>query len=515
MSLVVASCLLTVFAIFWATKRKKEYFLLCALAASLIVYLVFTLMYIAKKGGIGGTLRTILFLTDGFRVRLQYTRLTLWQLGYGLAVGRYLFPWLFVVTALYYFSHPKLGWLRRHAWVTAIPPGLALVLYYPPVFLFVARDSAVQKWLIYLSLGWIAAYLALGTVLLVAEPGNVRIRYIRTSAVLRCVMLLSVTALYALYCPQDPAQVYLFYQDAYMAHRGLWYLNPYLSPATYGVVLAANTVSLLLGSVSMMSVARMKWSEGQDDVRLQRKYDAASLGGSVFVHGIKNQLLANRVLCKRLAEQLDADQPDLAALRSYAQQLLENNAGLISHVEELYKSFKSNALSMRRCSLTVIVQGAVEGLQKKYPAARVETQLPEGLYVLADEAHLRAAITNLLVNGWEATVSAGKTEPIAVTCYEKQRVNGICVRDHGVGIGKYDLGKIFDPFYSSKNSNSNWGLGLYYVRTIVKKHMGTLKVESIYGSGASFYILLPKILPERGQKRGKVHEHPHQRGGGQ
>ena len=67
----------------------------------------------------------------------------------------------------------------------------------------------------------------------------------------------------------------------------------------------------------------------------------------------------------------------------------------------------------------------------------------------------------------------------------------------------------------SKNSNSNWGLGLYYVRTIVKKHMGTLKVESIYGSGASFYILLPKILPERGQKRGKVHEHPHHRGGGQ
>ena len=79
---------------------------------------------------------------------------------------------------------------------------------------------------------------------------------------------------------------------------------------------------------------------------------SASLGGSVFVHGIKNQLLANRVLCKRLAEQLDADQPDLEALRSYAQQLLENNAGLISHVEELYKSFKSNALSMRRCSLT-------------------------------------------------------------------------------------------------------------------------------------------------------------------
>ena len=90
-----------------------------------------------------------------------------------------------------------------------------------------------------------------------------------------------------------------------------------------------------------------------------------------------------------------------------------------------------------------------------------------------------------------------------MTCYEKQRVNGICVRDHGVGIGKYDLGKIFDPFYSSKNSNSNWGLGLYYVRTIVKKHMGTLKVESIYGSGASFLYSAAENFAGAGPKEGE------------
>ena len=72
-----------------------------------------------------------------------------------------------------------------------------------------------------------------------------------------------------------------------------------------------------------------------------------------------------------------------------------------------------------------------------------------------------------------------------------------------MGIGKYELKKIFEPFYSSKNSNSNWGMGLYYVRTIVKKHMGSLRVDSDYGKGTSFYILLPKLLPER-VKRGKA-----------
>lgn len=497
MPLLVAVSLLAVFLVFFVAKRKKEYLLLCALAASLVVYLVFILMYIAKKGGIGGSLRSVLFLSEHLRRQLQFAQLTLAQQGYGLAIGRYLFPWFFLLIALYYSDSVRLEWLRRHSWVTAVLPVLSLVLYYPPVFVRVAHGQPAQQFAVYTSLGWISAYLALGVVLLVLEPLHVRIRYIRNSELLRGVMLASIALLYALYCPQDPAQIYLFYRDTYMAYLGLWYLNPYLSPATYLVVVVGNVVSLLLGGVSMMSIARMEWSEDQNDVRLQRKYDAVSLGGSVFVHGIKNQLLASRVLCRRMNEQLSAEQPDLEAVRAYAQQLAENNEGLLSHVEELYKSFKSNALSMRSCGVEQLVDGAVSALRKKYPAAQVTTDLPAGLYVLADEAHLRAAITNLLTNGWEATLSADRDTPLAVTCYEKRRDICICVRDGGVGIGKYDIGRIFDPFYSSKNSNSNWGLGLYYVRTIVKKHMGSLKVESQYGVGTSFYILLPKLLPER------------------
>ena len=88
MLLIVAAGMLAVFAVLWLTKRKKEYGLLCALAASLLLYLVFMLIYIAKKGGIGQSLSSVLFVTDGLRRRLQYLQLTLRQLGYGLAVGR-------------------------------------------------------------------------------------------------------------------------------------------------------------------------------------------------------------------------------------------------------------------------------------------------------------------------------------------------------------------------------------------------------------------------------------------
>lgn len=492
--------MIATYLLFFLVKRKKEYFLLCVLTIILAEYLIFILIYIAKKGGIGGSLSLVLFLSDRFRKSLQYMRLTLGQQGYGLALGRHLFPWVFLLAVLHY-SDLRLTWLRQRKWVLGILPVLSLILYYPAVFSRLINTKGTQSLVIYGTLSWILLYLLTGIVLLVMEPGRVRIRYIRESVLKRCVMLISIAALYLIYCPQDPAQVYLFYKDPFMTPFGLWYLNPFLSPETYLVIIIVTFVALLLGLYSMVSIAKMEWSEDQDDVRLQLKYDAASLGGSVFIHGIKNQLLANRVLCKRLNEQLDSETPDIELMQGYARQLTENNVGLLSHVEELYKSFKSNQLSMRTCDLRGIIDGAVKGLRQKYPMAQVEVEVPEGLIVFADETHLRAAIVNIMVNGWEATVSAGKELPLSITCYEKRRDIGIYIQDHGTGIGKYELNKIFDPFYSSKNSNSNWGLGLYYVRSIVDQHRGTLKVESEYGQGTGFYLLLPKLLPERSGKK--------------
>ena len=66
------------------------------------------------------------------------------------------------------------------------------------------------------------------------------------------------------------------------------------------------------------------------------------------------------------------------------------------------------------------------------------------------------------------------------------------VKDNGNGMTKMQRKKIFEPFYSSKNSNFNWGMGLYYVREIVKSHLGSIRVESKEGVGSSFFILLPK-----------------------
>jgi signal transduction histidine kinase len=61
--------------------------------------------------------------------------------------------------------------------------------------------------------------------------------------------------------------------------------------------------------------------------------------------------------------------------------------------------------------------------------------------------------------------------------------------DTGTGIAPENLGKIFEPFFTTKDKGTGFGLSTCY--TVVKKHRGQLRVESVLGQGTTFHVLLP------------------------
>ena len=131
--------------------------------------------------------------------------------------------------------------------------------------------------------------------------------------------------------------------------------------------------------------------------------------------------------------------------------------------------------------------------------------LPADLWCLeADAGQLSQSLHNLLINaaqampdGGEVTVRGGNesldtdnTHRLPAGDYIR-----ITVEDHGCGIPRENLARIFDPYFTTKSQGS--GLGLASVYSIVKRHGGTVGISSTLGVGSSFDIHLPALPGKR------------------
>ena len=75
----------------------------------------------------------------------------------------------------------------------------------------------------------------------------------------------------------------------------------------------------------------------------------------------------------------------------------------------------------------------------------------------------------------------------------------ICVRDNGPGFQKEILGRVFDPYVTSKPKGT--GLGLAIVKKIVEEHGGRIEAENRPEGGARVRVLLPVTTQARGRSR--------------
>jgi signal transduction histidine kinase len=108
--------------------------------------------------------------------------------------------------------------------------------------------------------------------------------------------------------------------------------------------------------------------------------------------------------------------------------------------------------------------------------------------VHADPAQIGQVVMNLVLNAINAITPPGKIE---VRTRLAGRSVELEVADTGCGIPQENIGRVFEPFFTTRAEKEGSGLGLAVSYGIVKKHHGDIEVASELGKGSTFTVRLP------------------------
>jgi len=227
---------------------------------------------------------------------------------------------------------------------------------------------------------------------------------------------------------------------------------------------------------------------------LERRKDAFI---GMASHELKNPLTALKLqttlLHKQLARQgIPASAPVLSRMEAQ----LNTISRLVEELLDVSK-IQAGKLEYRQetVDLDALLREIANTMQQTHPSHRILVRGVAQISLMADRDRMGQVFTNLLSNAIKYSPGA---ETVEMDLDASEDAVTIRVHDHGLGIPREQREKIFERFYRAADSEQRvipgLGMGLYIVAEIIKRHGGTISVDSEVGKGSTFTVTLPKKM---------------------
>lgn len=237
--------------------------------------------------------------------------------------------------------------------------------------------------------------------------------------------------------------------------------------------------------------------------QLRRSDKLAALGTLTagIAHEIKNPLSALQLNLQLLQDVVRAPLPDHPQANKYLGILTSEIRRLRAIVDRFLDYSRPTTLAAAPIDTRDLLSSTLQLIEEEAALRNVRCQLivHPGTHLLwGDPDRLRQALLNIVINGIQAmpkggdlTVEAHRTSPIGSS-------NGpieIQIADTGMGIPRTHLGRIFDPYFSTRENGI--GLGLFLAHKTIEEHHGVIRVHSQPGERTTFTVILPSASPDQ------------------
>ncbi len=492
MIFLVIMALAVMAVIFCVVDKSRLRLWVAGMYLGLIIIISSYALIWSKNGGIGDSLKFVLAFSGGMERFLLYYPISAAALSELLVFGKSLFLTCSLMMAAGIAPALNVRWKPVFFVIAGVEGVGNYILLHPSVYelycrkaFFVEHQIAIFNWIRVFYLAHVMVCIAL----MLKHYGSIQIRWMRKRFSYILPLMVNLLFLFVFFAVLGPIQVSHF-TGIYYIHSNFLYISNSLP---WLLLMLVSIVCICLGSAALWSYSKLARRIGSPDLAISKKLRENNAGVKVFTHGMKNELLVMRAMLRDFKKDPTLTQES----RTRVDELSDVCEDMMLRMDNMYHAFVNKAMILMETECPAeIVEAAVRRVNSRVPI-RVECR--EQRTILADTHYLEEAIYNILKNSVDSIEAKGMTGgdevTVSIDLYGRDLV--FEVADTGEGIPEKKRRKIFEPFYTEKNSKDNWGMGLPYAHQIIKAHFGRITLDSKVGVGTNVYITIPTYRIER------------------